>query len=172
MFYKHKYILELDNNTAEKFKNLNKFRPKFNGSPILYWSQESHRVHTNSSQRKTSQMDDAKKFLKEKLDLTTDHIIAYLKSHWPRVAICAIVFVLQFFWVFWDIKASNWKTRGLIYKICFFLTLFIPLVVFEILRWADFFVHKYYCKHKRTRDSGQSRQTGAKWPVRSAKTQN
>ncbi len=114
-------------------------------------------------------MNDANKFLKEKLDLTTDDIIAYLKSHWPRVTICAIVFVLQFFWVFWEIKASNWKTRGFIYKIYFFLKLVVFLVVFEISRWADFFIHKYYCKHQRTGGSGQ---TAVKRPVRSAQTRN
>jgi hypothetical protein len=114
-------------------------------------------------------MNDANKFLKEKLDLTTDDIIAYLKSHWPRVTICAIVFVLQFFWVFWEIKASNWKTRGFIYKIYFFLKLVVFLVVFEISRWADFFIHKYYCKHQRTGGSGQ---TAVKRPVRGAQTRN
>jgi hypothetical protein len=114
-------------------------------------------------------MDDVNKFLKEKLDLTTDDIIAYLKKHWPRGAISAIIFVLQFFWVFGDVRTANWNGRGLIYKLYFLLKLVISLVVFEILRWADFFVHKYYCKrHQKTEGSGQSGQKAVKRPVRSA----
>jgi hypothetical protein len=115
-------------------------------------------------------MDDAKKFLKEKLDLTTDDIIAYLEKQWPRAAICAIVFVFQFFWIFGDVRAANWNLRGLIYKFYFLLKLVISLVVFEILRWADFFVHKYYCKnHQRTGGLGQK---AVKRPARSAQTQD
>lgn len=42
MLQKNKYIVELDNNTIEKSLNSNQFRPQFNGSPILFLSQESH----------------------------------------------------------------------------------------------------------------------------------
>ena len=84
--------------------------------------------------------------MKEKLDLTPEEVVEYLKRNKPRDIVCGVVFILQFFLLFLCLR--NWKTRGFFGKVFCFVLYSVLMVVFELLRWGDPFLKKYVSKEE------------------------
>ena len=97
--------------------------------------------------KKSDQMEDVRRFAKEKLDITEQDVIDYINRHRPRVISHAIAFSLQFIFVFFFTSGNNWKDRYMITKLWVLLWIIVLMTLFELIRYSDFILKKYGLLH-------------------------
>ena len=91
-------------------------------------------------------IDEVRKVIKEKMNVTQEDVIAYGKRQWPRIAVNLFVFVFQLLWLKETIRDSNWKCRGFVSKLFFSIELLVVMTILEVFRWVDIPIKKYALK--------------------------
>lgn len=91
-------------------------------------------------------MDSVKKVMKEKLDLTEEDVIEYVKKNWPRVMVSVAALLIQFVWTMIMARSVDWQKRIFPSKVYYLLKWLLYMVVFEAIRWSDVFIKKYALK--------------------------
>ena len=82
-------------------------------------------------------------------------MLSYIRTNPIRFVLTVCVFVIEFFWLMAYVKSANWIQRSFAWKVFFFFKMLIAMAVFEVIRWTDVMVKRFY-----KQDEQQTANTG------------